>query len=282
MVAYEALQKVALKPYFYAELLFYADSRPADHQSLLAKIREHFSLIGEKLIFFELEILLLGNDRFEQLVAENCLGSWKHYLRQLRKSAPYSLSENGALSIEYRATTDKATPINLTNHSYFNLSGAGEGDILDHQLQIAASNYSVTDPRGTLLEKRPIDPNNGCSFLQSRTIREAVNEIAHQHGDNYFIDRPSKKELIWVARLQEPVSGRSLEVWSTEDCLQLYISKYLSEDIIGKQGKSYPPFSALCLECQGYSDGMNTPQYGNCILQPEDEYYHQTIYQLST
>jgi aldose 1-epimerase len=196
--------------------------------------------------------------------------------------ATYSLSENGALSIEYRATTDKATPINLTNHSYFNLSGAGEGDILDHQLQIAASNYSVTDPRGTLLEKKPIDPNNGCSFLQSRTIREALNEIAHQHGDNYFIDRPSKKELIWVARLQEPVSGRSLEVWSTEDCLQLYISKYLSEDIIGKQGKSYPPFSALCLECQGYPDGMNNPQYGNCILQPEDEYYHQTIYQLST
>lgn len=194
----------------------------------------------------------------------------------------YSLSEKGALSIEYRATTDQATPINLTHHSYFNLAGAGEGDILDHQLQIEASSYSVTDPGGTLLEKRSIDPGNGCSFLQSRTIREALNEIAHQHGDNYFVDRQSNKELIRVARLQELVSGRSMEVWSTEDCLQLYLGKHLPDGLIGKQGKSYHPFSALCLECQGYPDAVNNPRHGESILQPEDEYYHQTIYQLST
>lgn len=193
----------------------------------------------------------------------------------------YRLSDEGALSIEYRATTDQATPINLTNHSYFNLSGAGDGDILDHQLQISARSYSETDSCGTLLTKRNIDRHNGCSFFEPRTIREALDEIAHQHGDNYFIDRSTPKDLIEVARLREPISGRCLTVRSTEDCLQLYLSKYLSDDIIGKQGKSYPPFSAICLECQGYPDGMNTPEYGNPILQPEDEYYQQTVYQLS-
>ncbi len=193
----------------------------------------------------------------------------------------YSLSETGALSIEYRATTDRATPISLTHHSYFNLSGAGEGNILDHQLRIAASSYSATDRHGTLLEKRMIDQNNGCSFLRPQSIREALHSIAYEHGDNYFIDRHSQKELISVACLRDPVSGRRLEVWSTEDCLQLYLGKHLPDGLIGKQGKNYPPFAALCLECQGYPDGVNNPQYGNSILQPEDEYYHQTVYHLS-
>ncbi len=204
------------------------------------------------------------------------------YPGNVQFTATYRLSEDGQLSITYEATTDKSTPICLTNHSYFNLTGHGQGDILDHHLQIDASHYSTTDPHGSLLEKKPVTPQDPGSFLSSKNVREALPFIDREHGDLYFLDNSSEPpHPRQVATLTEPISGRTLKVQTNNQCLQLYLGKYIPENLIGKEDRSYGPFSAICLECQDYPNGVNAPELGDIILHPHQTYSQQITYHLS-
>ncbi len=192
----------------------------------------------------------------------------------------YHLNDDGELSITYGATTDQTTPISLTNHSYFNLKGQGEGDILDHHLQVHARDYATTDKHGTLLGKAFIATHDPSSFQESNLIREVIPHIADRHGDLYFIEN-ANGQMQHVATLTEPASGRTLIVKTTNPCLQLYFGKYISEQIIGKNNRNYGSFSAICLECEGFPNGANAPELGDIILHPNQIYSQQIIYHLT-
>jgi aldose 1-epimerase len=204
------------------------------------------------------------------------------YPGNVQFTASYRLSEDGQLSITHEATTDQATPICLTNHSYFNLAGQGQGDIFDHHLQINAPHYSTTDSHGTLLEKKPVKPQEPGNFQCRKSVREALPFIDRKHGDLYFLDQLSEQPHTHpIATLTEPISGRTLKVQTNSKCLQLYLGKYIPENLIGKEERSYGPFSAICLECHDYPNGVNAPELGDIILHPHQTYSQQIIYHLS-
>lgn len=204
------------------------------------------------------------------------------YPGNLNISVRYSLNEDNALIIGYEATTDKATPLSLTNHSYFNLSGEGSGTIQEHRLQIMADTYIPTDDNMTLQGyAKSVDgmPND---FRQPQLLKERIPHLHKQHGDDYLIRESKDTQTVHVAQLQDPKSGRVMDVFTTEPHLQFYTGRFLDGSLIGKSGKAYGPHAGLCLECQNYPDGVNTPELGNIILRANETYHQKTIYQFST
>ncbi|MCE0497550.1 MAG: galactose mutarotase [Methylacidiphilales bacterium] len=199
----------------------------------------------------------------------------------------YTLTADNAFVIETEATTDRATPFSLTQHSYFNLAGEGMGTIEGHELQIHAEAYAPTDERMALLGRRVPLAGQGNDFNHPRRIGDALPHLFQAHGDLYFLsrsgaDKSSEKALRLAARVFEPASGRVLTVSTTEDCLQLYTGVLLDGSLIGKSGQPYGPHAGLCLECESYPDGANTPALGNIILRPGQLLRHTTVYAFST
>lgn len=206
------------------------------------------------------------------------------YPGRVEVAITYTLTAGLDLIVETEATTDRATPLNLTQHSYFNLSGAGTGDCLRHSLEIPARSYAPTDDRMTLLGRREaVTPAN--DFSTPRRLGDAVDSLHQNHGDLYFTRDPipmtAPRASQWVARLHDPISGRQLDVHSDEDCLQFYTGVSLAESLIGKSGHAYGPFAGVCLECEGYPDGPNTPALGDIILPPGHTLHRRTRYTFS-
>lgn len=194
----------------------------------------------------------------------------------------YSINEQNVLSVETEATTDRATPFSLTHHSYFNLAGEGHGTIENHELQILADTYAPTDENLTLLGRRETVGKN--DFTKARRIGAALKDLHLAHGDLYFLKDPHNTEaatLKHAARLYEPMRGRCLTVSTTEDCLQLYTGVALDGSHTGKSGKPYGPHAGLCLECEGYPYGANTPSLGNIILRPGETFRQTSHYAFS-
>lgn len=181
----------------------------------------------------------------------------------------YTLTNDNAFVVETEAVTDRATPFSLTHHSYFNL--AGQGSASDHLLQILADDYAPTDDAMGLLGRRePVTAAN--DFRTTRRLFDAVPRVFSQHGDLYFLRTPPAPGAPRLAaRLADPVSGRVLTVQTTESCLQLYVGDALKNERSG-----------VCLECEGYPDGANTPALGDIILRPGQCVRHTTIHAFST
>ena len=208
------------------------------------------------------------------------------YPGNLRVTATYVLTHDNALRVEFTATTDQPTVVNLTHHSYFNLAGQGRGDILGHIVMINADHITPVDqtliPTGELakVEGTPFD------FRQPTAIGARINEPNQQlqygpgYDHNWVINKPAG-ELALHARVTEPTTGRVMEVWSTEPGLQFYSGNFLDGTITGKGGVVYPLRSGFCMEPQHFPDSPNKPQFPSTVLRPGQLYRNTIVYAFS-
>ena len=204
------------------------------------------------------------------------------YPGTLAVTVTMALTDSNELSIDYSATTDKSTPVNLTNHSYFNL--VGEGDVLAHELHLAAEQFTPTNealvPTGELKSVRgtPMD------FLTPMPIGSRFSQLEHKpvgYDTNYVVNRGGSG-LALAARVYEPKTGRVLEVHTTEPGIQLYTSNYFTGSLTGKRGIVYRQHEAFCLEAQHFPNSVNQPTFPSTILRPGRTYHQTTVHKFST
>ncbi|CAE7243193.1 mro [Symbiodinium sp. KB8] len=203
------------------------------------------------------------------------------YPGNLDVSVIYRLTEDNELVIEYEATTDKKTILNLTSHSYFNLSGE-HSDILSHQLQLNAANYLPVDETLIPGEVSSV-ADTPFDFTQLKTIGRDIEQehIQLKNGggfDHCWILDPSADVLKLAATLTDPRSGRKMEVYTTEPGIQFYSGNFLDGTITGKQDKTYQRRHGLCLETQHFPDSPNRPDFPSTVLSPGEVYQTRTIY----
>jgi aldose 1-epimerase len=211
------------------------------------------------------------------------------YPGELHVTATYTLDARNELNVEYRATTSKPTIVNLTNHSYFNLAGDGGGrDVMDHRLTIVAEEYTPVDetsiPTG---ERRPV-AGTAFDFRRPHAIGERIRDgrelqLRIGHGyDHNFVVSGVPRTLRPAARVEEPASGRVLELAATAPGLQFYSGNLLDGTLSGKTGRLYRQGDGLCLEPQLYPDSPNRPQFPSARLGPGDEFVNTMTFRFST
>ncbi|MBN9660033.1 MAG: galactose mutarotase [Acidobacteria bacterium] len=207
------------------------------------------------------------------------------YPGTLTVTVTYTLSDNDDIQIDYHATTDKATVLNVTNHTYFNLAGQGNGDILGQVMQLNADRFTPVDsgliPTGELKDVTgtPFD------FRKPTVIGSRINDKDEQlklgkgYDHNFVLNR-SANGLVMAARAVDPVSGRVLEVWTTEPGVQFYTGNFLDGTVTGKNATNYAQRTGFCLETQHYPDSPNHPDFPSTVLKPGEEYKSTTVWKM--
>jgi aldose 1-epimerase len=228
----------------------------------------------------------------EQVKAAGAVGVKLHYVSpdgeegfpgNLDTTVTYWLTNDNELKIDYTATTDKATPVNLTHHGYFNLATPASGPMLGHELMIAADQYTPTDdaliPTGEIksVKGTPLD------FTKPTPIGDRIDQLKGNPGgyDHNYVLRGGGKGLALAARVHEPKSGRVMEVFTTEPAIQFYSGNFLNGKEKGHGGVTYRKHQGLCLEAQHFPDSVHHANFPSVILRPGETYRQTTVYKFS-
>ena len=242
----------------------------------------HGGLKGFNAVIWDAEQTAANKIAFRYVAADGEEG----YPGKLHVEVVYTLTEENELTIEYCATTSKPTILNLTNHSYFNLSGDGDASVHDHSLQIDAKEYLPTDetaiPYGApaAVEGTPMD------FREPHLVGERIDTAwdqlvwARGYDHTYILDKPLGK-LGRAARCSSPKTGIVMEVYTDQPGVQLYTGNWMSGNMRGKHGHRYPARAALCLETQHYPDSPNRPEYPSTRLDPGQEFRSTTAFRFT-
>lgn len=246
----------------------------------------HGGLVGfDKVVWKAREVSASGGQGLE--LSYRSKDGEEGYPGNLSVTVTYTLTDASELRIDYAATTDKDTVLNLTNHSYFNLAGAGDGDVLGHQVTINADRYTPVDagliPTGELrsVEGTPFD------FRQPHAIGERINgddeqlKVGKGYDHNFAINGEAGT-LRPAARVVEPRSGRVMDVLTTQPGMQFYTGNYLDGTLKGKGGKTYGQRYGFCMETQHFPDSPNQPSFPAVVLKPGEQYRTTTVYRFST
>ena len=208
------------------------------------------------------------------------------YPGALHAKVTYTLTDDNALHIDYEATADRPTVLNLTNHAYWNLAGAGESDILGHELTLHAGRFTPVDDGSIPTGKLEPVAGGPMDFTKAKVIGKDIAQLAGTPGGydhNFVIDHPAAKSSNWnpTAELFDPKSGRVMKVATTEPGVQFYTGNYLDGTVTGKGGKVYKKNFGVCLETQHFPDSPNQPEFPSTVLRPGKTYRSSTTYTFS-
>jgi aldose 1-epimerase len=207
------------------------------------------------------------------------------YPGNLKTIVTYRLTDDNSLTIDYSATTDKDTVLNLTNHSYFNLKGAGQGDILGHMLTLTADRFTPVDagliPTGELraVSGTPFDFTKSTAIGSRIERNDEQLKLGKGYDHNWVLNnfnKPGNSAL--AARVVEPTSGRVMEVYTTQPGIQFYTGNFLDGTIKGKGGKAYQQRYGFCLETQHFPDSPNKPSFPSTVLKPNQKFHSTTVF----
>lgn len=203
------------------------------------------------------------------------------YPGTLRVSVCYRFTADGmGVKISYKATTDARTPLSLTNHSYFNLSGAGNDSGVNQLVQILADDYVPSASDGTLSDKVTPVLVGGNDLRSLVPLVDQIDAIDRQHGDHYMLrSKGGSDSLRQVARLESADGALFMDTLTTEPCMQFYTGRFIDEGLRGKKGGAYGAYAGLCFECHGYPNQPNASGFPSIILDAEDTYGQTTVYQ---
>ena len=199
----------------------------------------------------------------------------------------YQLTDENELKVEYWASTDKSTPVNLTHHSFFNLHGDGRGSMNDHILQINANSYTPVNqnliPTGDIADVRGTPMDFRIAKIIGKDLNRESKQLVYGNGYDFnWVINQNAKGLNYAARVEEPASGRVMEVYTNEPGVQFYGGNFLNGSDVGKNNHVYRSQEAFCLETQHYPDSPNQTNFPNTVLNPGDEYYSLCIYKFTT
>lgn len=258
---------------------FELDGREYKLAANLGKNHIHGGLVGFNKVLWEAQGFESGTScgaAFSYLSPDGQEG----YPGDLNVSVKYTLTDDNELKIYYEATAGKKTVINLTNHSYFNLAGHNGGDVLSHKIQINADRFTELDK--DLIPTGRICPVAGTAFdfPVLTPIGQNIGQLELGYDLNFVINKESDQELSFAAKVEEPQSGRMMEIFTTEPAIQFYTGNFL-DGPRGKSGAIYKKHEAFCLETQHFPDSPNQPDFPSVVLLPGEVYRHLTVHKFS-